>query len=231
MWVIALIGLLAAAEPRVPPVAPVAPVAQVGPVAPVPWEITGTSSIAALPGSPPGYRVERRLFQKKERVVLRTGFAYLARSDFYTNPGLGIDLAWYPDEALGIDIVSSTIFFSDLSSAATALRRSTGLLPDSQKPIARITSGVRLAFAYGKLFIESLDTVVHLDASVPIHAGFLVTDRAPNLAGDIGLAVQASVGRHVLAWVDVAWLASFERRSNSRFASGPLATIGLGLLL
>lgn len=209
--------LLAAKDPVAPP--------------PVPWELTGTSSIAAVPEPSPTHRVERRAFVKSDRLSLRTGFAYLSRSDFYENPGVSLAGTWYVDEMLGVDVVSATFFLSTLSDSAAALRRTTGLLPDSQKPIARLTTGGRLAFAYGKLLIEPLDMVVHMDASAMVHVGLLFTDTAPNVGGDLGLELQAAIVNRGLVFVQGSWLASYERRSTTRFASGLLVGVGVGLIL
>lgn len=195
----------------------------------VPWEITGTSS-AAVPASESPGRVELRLFTKADHVIVRTGFSYLSRSDFYVNPGVSLDVAWYPWEFLAFEL-SGTGFFSQLSSTAEALRKSTGLLPDSQKPLVRAMGGARFAFAYGKLLIEELDTVVHVDASVAAHVGLLVTDEAPNFGGDVGLGIQVRAFERLLVWIEGTVLVTYERRSTSSVASGPQGTIGLGLLL
>ena len=197
---------------------------------PVAWEITGTSS-TALPVLTPSHRVERRLFQKADHIVVRTGFSYLSRGDFYSNPGLTAEATWYPTEAFGVDLLSATAFFSTLNSTALALRTERGLLPDSQRPLLRLGTGARFAFAYGKLLLEQLDTVVHLDASVNGHLGMLLTDRAPNAMGDVGLTLQAQAFERLLVWVEASWLLSYEARSSTSFASGPMATVGLGLKL
>jgi hypothetical protein len=197
---------------------------------PVPWEITGTSSIADVPESRAGYRIERRVFEKKSHVLVRTGFSYLSRGDFYTSPGIGLDATYYPAEIIGLDLFSGTVFFSQLTDSAQELRRTTGLLPDSQKPIVRLSGGARIAFAYGKLFVEALDTVVHIDANVALHLGALVTDKGPNFGGDVGLSLQAvGYGRFIL-WLEGSWFVSYEKRTSSSIASGPLTTIGVGVL-
>ncbi|MEQ8274326.1 MAG: hypothetical protein RMA76_44505 [Deltaproteobacteria bacterium] len=200
---------------------------------PVPWEVTGTSSTAAVSVEPDtAHRVERRFFEKQDHFLVKTGFSYLSRGDFYSNPGVSIDLSWYPLEFFAIDFVSSTIFFSQLNNTATELRETFGLLPDSQKPYARVTAGGRFAFAYGKVLIEELGEVVHLDASVGLHLGVLATDRAVNLGGDTGLTFQAAVFERFVVWFDFSWFLSFEERSDEgTVASGPMGTVGLGLKL
>lgn len=195
----------------------------------IPWDVTGTSSTTVPSSESPG-RVEARLFSKADHLIVRAGFSYLSRSDFYVNPGVSLDVAWYPWEFLAFEL-SGTGFFSQLSSTADALRKSTGLLPDSQKPLARAMGGARFAFAYGKLLIEELETVVHIDASVAAHVGVLVTDDAPNFGGDVGLGVQVRAFERILVWVEGTVLVTYERRTTSSVASGPQGTIGLGLLL
>jgi hypothetical protein len=182
-----------------------------------------------VPETRAGYRIERRAFEKKNHFALRTGFAYLSRGDFYTSPGIGLDAAFYPAEVVGLEL-SNTLFFSQLTDSATELRRTTGLLPDSQKPIARITVGPRMAFAYGKIFVEALDTVVHMDASLSFHLGALVTDKGPNFGGDVGVSFQAAAFKRLIVWLEGSWFVSYEKRSNSSIASGPLTTIGIGVL-
>lgn len=198
------------------------------PPKPVPWSITGTSSIAEIPALPLGHRIERRWFHKDGRLIARTGASYWSRGDLRVNPGLSLDVGWYPEETVGIDLVSATVFFSTLSSTALALRKSTGLLPDSQQPFARLMTGARYSFAYGKLLAEAFDTVLHFDASAAAHVGLIVTDVAPNLGGDLGLGMQVGVGSHVLVWVEVSVVLSYEERTTSDFAAGPLGTLGLG---
>lgn len=196
---------------------------------PVSWGLTTTSSAASEPET--AYRVERRFFEKTDHVIVRTGFSYLSRGDFYTNPGVALDVSWYPLEFVAFDVVSSTIFFSQLNSTAAELRRNFGILPDSQQPYARVTTGGRFAFAYGKILVEELGAVVHLDASIGLHLGALITDEAPNFGGDVGLSFQAAVLERFVVWFDFSWFASFEQRTSTNIAAGPMATIGLGLVL
>jgi hypothetical protein len=197
--------------------------------APVPWQITGTSTLP-VGGEDPTGRVELRVFQKEGHVIVRTGFTYLARADFYTNPGVSVDVAWYPWEFLDFELTGS-YFFSELTSTAEALRKTTGLLPDSQRPRATAMGGARFAFAYGKLLIEWLETVVHADAGISLHAGVLITDDAVNFAGDVSLGVQVVAFERLLVFLEAGWLAGYEERSTTSFASGLETSIGIGLLL
>jgi hypothetical protein len=197
----------------------------------VPWGLTGTSSIADPPVPELGHLVEHRAFEKEGRFSARAGVSWLARSDLRSNPGLSLDLGWYAKESLSVEFLSATAFFSELDSTAAALRRSTGLLPDSQKPIARLTTGGRFSFAYGKLLIEDADTVVHLDASAAAHFGVLLTDVAPNACSDLDLAFHVGLGPRLVFWLQGGWFLSYERRTTSEFSSGFLASAGLGLLL
>lgn len=205
------------------------PAPKAPPIPPAPgWEITGTSSVA-LPEPSVTQRVEQRIFGKTGGVVGRAGFSYLSRGDFYNHPGISAELSYYPIEWIGVDLVT-TVFFSHLNATAEALRRSTGLLPDSQKPIVRVAAGGRLAFAYGKLLIESLGTVLHFDANLALHLGALKTDTAFNPALDLGLGLQIRAYQRLLVFTDLGWMISYESRTNTNFASGPMGTLGVGLL-
>jgi hypothetical protein len=199
--------------------------------APVPWALTGTSSVAEPPVPELGHLVEHRAFEKAGRFSARAGVSWLSRNDLRSNPGLSLDLGWYASESLSVEFLSATAFFSELDSTAEALRRSTGLLPDSQKPLARLTTGGRFSFAYGKLLIEDADAVVHLDASGAAHLGVLVTDVAPNASADLDLAFQVGLGARLLFWIEGGWLISYERRTTTSFSSGFLASAGFGVLL
>ena len=87
----------------------------------VPWALTGTSSVAEVPLPSVTARVERRYLAKSDRLVLRSGFTYLARDDFRTNPGVAIEGSWYLSEAFAIDAISASVYFSRLTSTADAL--------------------------------------------------------------------------------------------------------------
>lgn len=198
---------------------------------PEPWAVTGTSTVGAVPVPPVDHTVEQRLFRKDGRLIARAGFTYLSRGDFYRSPGIALDATWNASEQLGIDVVSSTLFLSHLTATAAQLRRTTGLLPDSQKPVLRLATGGRWSFAYGKVLVEALDRVVHFDASATAHAGVLFTNETVNPGGDLGLALQARAHDRVLVWIEAAWFLSYEARTSSSVASGPMATIGMGFVL
>jgi hypothetical protein len=143
---------------------------------------------------------------------------------------VSLDVTFHPFETLGLDLISATGFFSKLGSTAAALRTTTGLLPDSQRPYARVASGARYAFAYGKLLVESIDLVVHMDASLSAHLGVFVTDRAANPGGDLGLTLQALVGARTLIFLDARFWVGYEDRETTALAGGPMATVGAGYL-
>lgn len=181
------------------------------------------------PDGTPYARVEARRFAHDGRIFVRAAFAWWTRDDLRVNPGLTLEGTWYLSETLGLDVASVTVFFSQLATAADALRRQTGLLPDSQKPLVRAMVGGRWGFAYSKWLIEDLGVVLHADAAVRIHAGLVITDAAANPGGDLGLTLQLRLGERGLLWVDGGWLASYEVRRGSSVASGLLLHGGLGL--
>ncbi|MBI4817070.1 MAG: hypothetical protein HY791_12480 [Deltaproteobacteria bacterium] len=176
-------------------------------------------------------RVENRAFSKQDRVLPRVGLAYWTRGDLRENPGIRIDASWYPSERFGLDLISATLFFSTLDASADDLRRIYGALPDSQRPIARVTAGPRFAFAYGKLLIEGLDVVVHMDASLALHLGAISTDVTTNFAFDLELAFQALFADRFVGFVSISAIGSYEARTRSSFDAGPMISGGLGIVL
>jgi hypothetical protein len=209
----------ASAKPKAPP----------PPIPPAPgWQITGTSTVPQGE-APIQQRVEARALAKEGRGVARVGFSYLSRGDFYNNPAVAIEGTYYLLEWVGID-VSGTIFVSHLNETAAELRRSTGLLPDSQKPVARVMVGSRFALIYGKALVETLGTIVHFDASLNVHFGILKTEPAFNPALDLGIGLQALAYQRLLVFTELAWILSYEARTTTNFASGPMMTVGAGFL-
>lgn len=189
---------------------------------------TATAAPSLSDGTPLA-RVEARRFPHDGRVFVRTGFAWWSRDDLRTNPGLTAEGTWYVTETIGLDLLSTTVYFSQLAESAAVLRRQTGLLPDSQKPLVRAMTGLRWGFAYGKILLEDAGVVLHLDASLRAHAGVVITDGAVNPGGDLGLAVQVRVHDRVLVWLDGSWLATYEERKASALASGLQLGTGVGL--
>lgn len=205
---------------------PVAILALLAAAAPA-WAQTATST--DTPDGTPYARVEARRFAHDDRLFVRAALAWWSRDDLRTNPGLTLEGTWYLTETVGLDLASVTVFFSQLAATADALRRQTGLLPDSQKPLVRAMVGARWGFAYGKWLIEDLGVVVHADAAVRGHLGLVITDAAANPGGDLGLTLQLRAADHLLVWVDAGWLASYEARVGTSFASGLLLHGGVGV--
>lgn len=186
---------------------------------------TGTS---AATDPAPRHRIERRRFERAGHIHVRAGFSYLSRGDLYVNPGVAADVTYHPTELLGLDLLSATVFASSFGSTARALRETTGWLPDSQRPRARLTAGARFAFAYGKILIESLDLILHVSGSASAHLGVLVTDRTANPGGDVGFSLDLLAFDRALVYVETFWFLSYEKRERSRLAGGPIATLGIG---
>lgn len=194
-----------------------------------PAPVATSSAAAPRPDGTPLARVEARRFPHDGRVFVRAGFAWWSRDDLRTNPGVTAEATWYVSETVGLDLLSATAYFSQLADSAAALRRETGLLPDSQKPLVRAMVGARWGFAYGKILLESWGAVLHLDASARAHLGLVITDTAPNPGGDLGLTVQLRVHDRALVWIDGSWLATYESRAGTSFASGLQLGTGVGL--
>lgn len=178
----------------------------------------------------PTATVERRRFSKGGRVLLKVGAAYLAREDFWISPGVAAEGSYHFDETWGLDL-SVTAYASTLDAAARQLRVEQGLLPDAQQPILRAVVGPRWAFAYGKVLLEALGTVVHFDAALSARLGVMVTNETVNPGGEINLAVQAWVEPAFLIWGEGGAWVGYEDRNTSVLSGGPRGVLGFGVRL
>ncbi|MBI2373273.1 MAG: hypothetical protein HYV07_04675 [Deltaproteobacteria bacterium] len=187
--------------------------------------ITGTATVTD--GSTIA-RVQARAFEKEGRLIARVGASNWSRGDLRRNPGAELELSWYATEQLGVDLLSASFYFSSLDAAAEDLRKTYGALPDSQRPLVRAAAGPRVAFAYGKMLVESLESIVHFDASVALHLGVLVTDRTANFEADVELALQVLLFDGLVTAIEVGLAGSYEARERSRLDLGPTFALSAG---
>lgn len=197
-----------------------------------PPDRAGTASpaaVAAAPGPAREVRVERRLLVKRDRWFLTAGPAWLARGDYYTSPGLGLAVAFYPYERGGLELRVAA-FSSRLDAAAREVRDATGLVPDAHRPRALASAGWRHGVAYGKVATGS-PGILHFDAQVSGAAGLLVTDRATTPCLSAGPGVLLRLGDRMVGQLDVLATGSFERRAHAAFSPGLLVSLGVGAWL
>jgi hypothetical protein len=173
-------------------------------------------------------RVEPRALVKERQIFVGAGGVWLERGDLYVSPGMSLSATWYPSERDGIE-VRAIWFFSRLNSAAQELRDSTGLLPETQRPVALVQGGWRRSLSYGKLAFAG--SIVHFDLQAGAHAGFLPTDRAltPALSGFGGVVARA--GDRMFVQIDLNVIGSLESRAGSSVVIGVLPAVCGGFRL
>jgi outer membrane beta-barrel protein len=173
--------------------------------------------------------VEHRLLVKESRWFFALGLGWLARGDYYDNPGLSASIAYWPIESTAVELRVS-YFRSSLNGPAQALFDQKGLLPDSQQPSTRLMAGIRRDLAYGKLALAG--SVVHFDFQLGLHAGTLITTESATPALDLSAGLLVRISRRWFAQLDVAAMASYENRvRSSSLALGVLPELSMGFSL
>jgi hypothetical protein len=193
-----------------------------------------TALLAAEPVPLPGtegvpVRVERRLLLKSGHVFVTGGLTYLARGDYYLNPGLVAAASWYPIESGGLELKLG-LFVSTLGSAGTEVFDRTGLVPDAHRPVAMAAAGWRQTLGYGKVLVGE-GHLVHFDVQLAGHLGFTFTDRgvSPSPMAGPGLLLRLTPSLH--AQLDVPVVLTFEQRSQGLLSLGVQPTLTLGVVL
>lgn len=187
----------------------------------------GPESLPGTEGAP--VRVERRLLLKRGHVFLTGGLTYLARGDYYLNPGLVASGSWYPIESGGLELRLG-LFVSTLGSAGSEVFDRTGLVPEAHRPVALTAVGWRQSLGYGKVLVGE-DNLVHFDVQLAAHLGFLFTDRgvSPSPMAGPGLLLRLTPNLH--AQLDVPVVLMFEQRSQGLLSLGVQPTLTLGVAL
>jgi hypothetical protein len=170
-------------------------------------------------------RVEPRLFVKEHHYFLSGGLTWLERGDYYNSPGAVFSGAYYLRESDALE-VRAAMFASWLGSSGSQVVSSTGLVPDSHKPVSLIAAGWRHSIAYGKVALGG--TVLHFDVQGGGDLGTLLTDRAltPAACGFFGIV--ARLRDRLYAQLDLGVIGSLEHRSSSVLAVGFLPVLTLG---
>jgi hypothetical protein len=170
-------------------------------------------------------RVEPRLFVKDHHYFLSGGLTWLERGDYYNSPGAVFSGAYYLRESDAVEI-RAALFASWLGSSGSQVVNSTGLVPDSHKPVSLIAAGWRHTLTYGKVALGS--SVLHFDVQGGGDLGTLLTDRAMTPAACGFFGVVARLRNHLYGQLDLTVVGSLERRSSSAFTVGflPMLTVG-----
>ena len=183
------------------------------------------AAVLIAPAALAQVRVEPRLFVKDQHTFLSGGITWLERGDYYNSPGAVFSGAYYLRETDALE-VRAVIFASWLGSSGQQVVNSTGLVPDSQRPVSLLAAGWRHSLAYGKVALAG--SILHFDVQGGGDLGTLLTDRALNPAACGFFGVVARLGNHFYGQLDLALVGSVEQRSSTVFTVGflPLLTLG-----
>ncbi|MBI3070889.1 MAG: hypothetical protein HYY84_02050 [Deltaproteobacteria bacterium] len=175
-------------------------------------------------------RVENRVLTKRGHLFPRLGFAYLFDESFYRNPGLNLGASHYLTETLAVD-GDATLLFSSLNAAGQAVVDTTGLVPDAAAPELLLSLGVRWAFGYGKMQIESGGGIARLIPSVAGHG--VVKKTAVDWNGGFRMELALLLQLHRYFNVSIAWafVGTVEFRGSRSFHASQLATLAVGSTL
>jgi hypothetical protein len=171
--------------------------------------------------------VEARVLEKRGTVTPTVSAVWLDRFDLRASPGVAFALTHYVSEIFAIDYVSGAYLRTVDLPQAVALRESTGFAIDRAQPIALVTAGVRVAFAYGKAMIERTGAVLHFSPEVSAHVGTLITDRGAYPAADVGLGLRVLLASRLTLYLDYKLVLSLEGRPVGLVVGG-MPSLGLG---
>lgn len=189
-----------------------------GPVAP-------SESLPGISGTP--VRVENRILVKEGRFFATGGFSYLFRGDYYLSPAISGTGSYFLNEGHGLE-AKLDVFVSFLAPGAAEVFNATGLIPDSHRPVARLSAGYRNAIAYGKVMAFNA-FLLHFDLHAFAHMGFLFTDRGVAPALDLGPGFLVKVSPTLYLQFDLPVSVSFEARQSGLVTVGVIPSITLGI--
>lgn len=182
-------------------------------------------TFALLTSSGGETRVSRQLLVKEGHAFVVAGPTWLSRADYYDSPGLLVSASFYPWESHGLELRAG-YFASSLNRSARDVRRETGLLPDSHRPIGAALAGYRGSFGYGKLLVAG--ALIHFDLQATAQLGAFLTDRALTPAAAVGPAVLARINSVLHVQLDVSLTGALEQRGSSTVVLGVLPLLGIG---
>ena len=176
-------------------------------------------------------RVQSRYAQKANLLQVYGAVEYLSRGDFYDSPGARVGAAYYPLEALGIELQISH-YWSSLDAEAERVKQSLGAIPDSHAPGWLALAGARYSIGYGKVMVGGLGGVIHFEPQAFAHVGLHDHDGDIGPSGDLGLGFMVFLTPKLFARIDAAVVLEREQRSGQGVAVwGTLPSIGVGGIL
>jgi hypothetical protein len=194
--------------------------------------LSGIFALAASAGSVHAEvtaRVERRFVEKRGHFSPALGFVYLARGDYYRNPGAQLSLGYWWRESVALEL-QAAVFAAVEGQEIEEIRVQTGFLPDARRERAIFAVGPRFAFGYGKMLVGR--RIIHFDPQLFAHVGTHVTENrglGPMVDFGLGLAVRPT--RRLEVRFDLALLIQAEERTRWEAVLGFAPMLGLGALL
>jgi len=182
----------------------------------------------AAPRPATDVRVQSRYAVKAKTAQLFAAAEYLSRGDFYNSPGARVGAAYYPIEALGLELQVSH-YWSSLNAEAERVKKTLGAIPDSHAPEWLFLAGGRYSIGYGKFMIGGLGGAIHFEPQAFIHAGLHANDGDVGPSGDAGLGLLVFLTPKLFARIDAAIVYDREDRSGQSVSVwGTLPSLGVG---
>ena len=173
-------------------------------------------------------RVQSRFAVKAKTTQLFGAAEYLSRGDFYNSPGARVGGAYYPVEAIGVELQIAH-YWSSLNAEGERIKRVFGLLPDSHAPGWMFLLGGRYSIGYGKLMLGGLGGAIHFEPQAFLHAGMHAHDGDVGPSFDGGLGLLMFLTPKAFARIDAAIVFDREDRSGTAVSVwGTLPSISVG---
>ena len=181
----------------------------------------------------PEVRIQRRFVEKRHRIALYAGFAYIGRGDFYRSPGVELAASFYVLEALAIDVRGAWLISSPTSELNDVVNR-TGLIADSRPEKATVMAGLRWSIGYAKIRLSEKHTL-HFEPQLFLYGGvhvaggsFAGTTVGP--IGELGLGFLVFVTRRIQVRLDAGLTVEGEQRTHYVAVLGGYPVLSLGVM-
>jgi hypothetical protein len=202
--------------------------------------LSGACARAAAPATPepppdlaPAARIQRRFIEKKLRVALYAGFAWIGRNDFYRSPGIELAASFYVIEPLAIDVRGAYLFSSPTQELNELVAR-TGYMPDTRAETATVLGGLRWSIGYAKIRLSEKHTL-HFEPQLFLYGGLHVAAgpfRGTTVGpmGELGLGFLLFLTRRIQARIDAGITVEGEQRTSYVAVIGGYPVVSVGAM-